>query len=228
MTALMEHHFDNHEFCNPSWCHFQEDSIRKSPDDIRGKLRNILSNPANKIVYDEVKIHDSFITHENLLMLMHPFDLQKNKALNCGFAKHAPKNIVFSKTFSLFDCLAFVIIIDSLGYEGTFKRLLADLFNKHDNAPDDVQLGWAQREDTFKMYILEQQCTKKEKIHQTAEKKLKLKAQREENMLARRKGDFYGRGLALQSDMVEDVVAGTNATVPTSKGAKRSTPTNAG
>jgi len=56
----------------------------------------------------------------------------------------------------LFDHLAFVII-DSLGYEGTLKRLLADLFNQHDNAPDDVQLGWAQREDTFKTYILEQQ-----------------------------------------------------------------------
>jgi len=55
-------------------------------------------------MYDEVKkIHDSFITHNNLLMLMHPFDLQKNEALNHGFTKHAPKNIVFSKTFSLFD-----------------------------------------------------------------------------------------------------------------------------
>jgi len=33
----------------------------------------------------------------------------------------------------------------------------------------------------------------------------------------------YGRGLALQSDTVEDVVAGTNTTAPTSTGAKRST-----
>jgi len=55
MMALMEHHFDNHEYCNLSWCHFREDSIQKSADDVRGKLRNIHSNPANKIVYDEVK-----------------------------------------------------------------------------------------------------------------------------------------------------------------------------
>ena len=62
MTASMEHHFDNHEFCNPSWCHFREDSIQESADDVCGKLRNIHSNPANKIVYDEVKksmIHSS-------------------------------------------------------------------------------------------------------------------------------------------------------------------------
>jgi len=103
---------------------------------------------------------------------MHPFDSQKNEALNCGFAKHTPKNIVFSKTSSFFDHLAFIIIIDLLGYEGALKWLLADLFNncnKHDNVPDNVQLGWAQREDTFKTYILEQQRSKKEKIQWTAE-----------------------------------------------------------
>jgi len=128
------------------------------------KLRNIHLNLANKIVYDEVKIHDSFITHENLLMLMHPFDLQKNEALNHAFTKLAPKNIVFSKTYSLLDQLAFVIIIDLLGYEGALTILLADVFNKQDNVPDDVQLRWAQREDKFKLYILEHQQSKKEKI----------------------------------------------------------------
>jgi len=34
MTAAMEHHFDNHEYCNPSWCHFREDSIHKSDDTV--------------------------------------------------------------------------------------------------------------------------------------------------------------------------------------------------
>jgi len=55
MTAAMEHHFDNHEFCNPLWCHFQEDSIQKSDIAVCGKLRNVHSNSANQIVYDEVK-----------------------------------------------------------------------------------------------------------------------------------------------------------------------------
>jgi len=55
MTMALEHHFDNHDYCNPTWCHFREDSIRKSDDTVRWKLRNIHSDPANKIVYDEVK-----------------------------------------------------------------------------------------------------------------------------------------------------------------------------
>jgi len=47
-----------------------------------------------------------------------------------------------------------------------------------------------------------------------------LKAQREENMLAKHKGDFYSRGLALHSDTMGDVVAGTNAPAPVCKGGK--------
>jgi len=62
-----------------------------------------------------------FITHDNLLILLHPFDSQKNEALNHAFAKQAPKNIVFSKTFRLFNHLTFVIIIDLLGYEAALQ-----------------------------------------------------------------------------------------------------------
>ncbi len=29
MKAALEHHFDNHIYCNPSWCHFREDSEKK-------------------------------------------------------------------------------------------------------------------------------------------------------------------------------------------------------
>ena len=105
-----------------------------------------------------------YTTHENLLMLLHPFDSQKNEALNCSFAKQAPKNIVFSKTFTLFDHLAFVIIINSVGYQAALQQLLADIFKQQDFALDNVQLGWANREDAFKKYILEQQQSKKEKI----------------------------------------------------------------
>jgi len=123
-------------------------------------------------------------------MLLHLFDSQKNEALNCAFTKHAPKNIVFSKTFTLFDHLSFVIVIDLLGYEGCLKHLLADIFKKQDNVPSNVLLGWAKREDSFKDYILERQHSKKEKIRQTAEKKLKLVQQRVENSEAKCKGDF--------------------------------------
>jgi len=54
MKAALKHHFDNHEHCNPSWCHFRDDSVRKLDDLVRAKLRNT-SIAANKTMYDEVK-----------------------------------------------------------------------------------------------------------------------------------------------------------------------------
>jgi len=226
MKAALEHHFDNHIFCNPSWCQFRDDSMRKSADIVRAKLRNVNANAANKTVYDEVKaIHDSFTTRENLLMLLHPFDSQKNEALNRGFAKQAPKNIVFSKTYSLFDRLAFVIIIDSVGYEAAIRRVLSDIFNQGNFDLDSVQLGWANREDTFKKYILERQQSKKEKIRRTAEKKMKLMVQRVENSEAKRKGDFYGRGLALQTKPSETIANGEPAAISTGIRGQRTIPT---
>jgi len=110
---------------------------------VRAKLRNT-NIAANKTMYDEVKqIHDACTTHENLLMLMHPYDSQKNEALNRAFIKQAPKGIVFSKTFSLFDRLSFVIIINSIGYEEGLKHILADVFGLHEENLSTVLECWA-------------------------------------------------------------------------------------
>jgi len=115
----------------------------------------------------------------------------------------------------MFDHLAFAIIIDSMGYEAAIQWLLADIFKEPDYVLDNVQLGWAKREDTFKKYILEHQQSKKEKIRQTAEKKIKLMAQRIENSKAKHKGDFYGRGLALCLQSSEPIANAVNAVVAT-------------
>jgi len=77
-------------------------------------------------------------------MLMHPYDLQMNKVLNHAFLKQAPKSIVFSKTFSLFDRLSFVIIIDSVGYEVALRRILADVFGKEKEDLSMVLQCWAE------------------------------------------------------------------------------------
>jgi len=200
MKAALEHHFDNHIYCNPSWCHFREDSEKISDNTVRAKLRN-LSDPVNKAIYDEVKkIHDKHTVHENLLMLMHPYDSQKNEALNRAFMKLAPKSIVFSKTFSLFDRLAFVVIIDSLGYEEGLCRLLGTIYNNSTNILSPVQQEWAKLEDTFKKYIHDRQKTKKEKIRRTSEKKKTLKNKRVKNNRAKSKGDGYRHGIAMETD----------------------------
>jgi len=99
MKAVLKHHFNNHYFCNPSLCHFCKDSVRKSDDSVRAKLKN-MNIPANKVMYDEVKqIHNACTTQENLLMLMHPYNSQKNKALNHAFLNQHQRALYFPKHF---------------------------------------------------------------------------------------------------------------------------------
>ena len=197
LKAAFDHHFDMHGNCNPSWCNFRMDSRRKSPDSIRSKFRS-LKNPINKKIYDELKvIHDNYTSRENLLMMMHPFDSQKNEALNRAFTKHSPKNIVFSKTYSLFDRHSLVVIIDSVGYELAMKRIFAMLFPLSTCNTDAVTIQWAKREDKFKLYNLLRQRTKIQKIRRTASKKIRLMQLRLHNSLAKKKGDDYGHGIAI-------------------------------
>jgi len=35
MKAALEHHFDDHKYCNPKWCQFRDDSVRKADDSKR-------------------------------------------------------------------------------------------------------------------------------------------------------------------------------------------------
>jgi len=55
MAAALEHHFDNHEFCSPTWCQFREDSLQVADPSKRAKLHS-KEDPNNKILYDAVKI----------------------------------------------------------------------------------------------------------------------------------------------------------------------------
>jgi len=76
MRATLEHHFDNHEDCDPSWCQFWPDSKQKADATKRQKLRN-KENSLFKEMYDAIKIiHDNNTTIENLQMLRHPYNSQ--------------------------------------------------------------------------------------------------------------------------------------------------------
>jgi len=76
MKAALEHHFDYHKYCNPKWCQFREDSIRKADDSKRQKLRS-KNIREYKIMYDAVKVIHLNTTPENLDMLRDMYDSKK-------------------------------------------------------------------------------------------------------------------------------------------------------
>ena len=153
MKAALEHHFDDHTYCDPTWCQFRTDSVRMADDTKRNKLRT-KTNPQYNAMYIAVKeIHDANTTPDNLHMLRHLFDSQKNEALNRALAKVAPKNTVFSKTHSLFDCLSLVICMDSLGFVRCLECLFALVFADDDYEMNLVTRNWAQDQDNRNEYM---------------------------------------------------------------------------
>jgi len=103
MTASFEHEFNEHKFCG-SWCKY----VKLAPDQWQPLNVQTGCKLCSKVLdahmYLEAKaVHEQFTTDDNLKMLNHEFNSQKNEAMNKAFTKVAPKNMVFSKSKSLSD-----------------------------------------------------------------------------------------------------------------------------
>jgi len=95
-------------------------------------------------MYLEAKtVHEQFTTDDNLWMLNHEFNSQKNEAMNKAFTKVAPKNMVFSKSKSLSDWLCLVIAYDSLGYYKMMNCILQSLTENPNYVLDCLIKSWA-------------------------------------------------------------------------------------
>jgi len=130
----------------------------------------------------------------------------KNGALNRVFAKVAPKNIIFSKTYTLFDRLAFVICVDSLGYKEILHHLMVLLVKDEEYKVNHVVMGWARVQDKIKLYMQNWQKDKEQKIkHKLSRKQLLMLKHLDDNQ-AKQKGDIYcwGAGVAMLPDSFED------------------------
>jgi len=147
MTASFEHEFNEHKFCG-SWCKY----IKLPADQWQALNVQTGCKLHNKILdahmYLEAKaVHEQFTSDDNLQMLHHEFDSQKNEAMNKAFTKVAPKNMVFSKSKSLSDQLCLVIAYDSLGYYKMMNCILQSLAENPNYILDPLIKSWAMQLD---------------------------------------------------------------------------------
>jgi len=109
--AVLEHHFDNHEFCG-DWC------SRKglSNDQRSASTKHYRCKEKDEKLCHELKIRiDRFIAFEALLEVAHGMDTQCNESFNNVVAWIAPKNKVCSKSNSLKHRIAFALGVNGLG-----------------------------------------------------------------------------------------------------------------
>jgi len=148
MNAGLYHQFNDHVHCSGEWCkyvHISPELWNEGNENNNNKLRNKVFD---ELIWNEAKaIHDLFVTDKNLEMLNHEFDSQKNEALNKAFTKVAPKNMVFSKTHSLYDRLALVIVYDSIGLYEFLTRIFQMLLQNEGYVLPPVKATWSKQQD---------------------------------------------------------------------------------
>jgi hypothetical protein len=117
--AVVEHHFNNHTYCDISFCH------HKGKDD--GELAS-LTKYRDKTEYPKLykqclEILEKNTTDDILEGMMHDMTTQKNESLNRVVMKYAPKEVCYSKSMSLSYRICIAVGIDSIGYLAYLDRV---------------------------------------------------------------------------------------------------------
>jgi hypothetical protein len=117
--AVVEHHFDNHEFCG-QWCprkrltdhekNLSERYYRNKEHD--AKLYDIMNQTAAR-----------FVTLPKLKEVAHVMDTQVNESMNNTISWLAPKNKCYGGSQSLRNRVCIAVGINSLGYQRYFTRI---------------------------------------------------------------------------------------------------------
>lgn len=119
--AVLEHHFDNHQYCGP-WCR------RKNQTDEQKKKRFFRNKHMDLKLYKKLQeIVGRFTTMERLKEVAHNMDTQVNESFNNTASWFAPKNKVYCGTRSLWSRLYMAVGINSFGFAAYFTRLFEKL-----------------------------------------------------------------------------------------------------
>jgi hypothetical protein len=118
--AVIEHHFDNHEYCSTRWCrrkHQTDEQRVASGRYYRCKTKDAL-------LYEALdKLLSRFLTLDNLREVAHGLDTQMNESFNNAASWLAPKNKVYCASGSLTNRISIALGVNAFGTEVYFTRL---------------------------------------------------------------------------------------------------------
>jgi hypothetical protein len=123
--AVLEHHFDNHEFCHSSWCKrmlkspLELEQDRQQPGKFyRCKERDIAQYTLLKSVVDK------YISIDKLVEVAQGYSTQMNESMNNNISWLAQKNKTLSGSKSLAMRIHLAVGITLVGYEPYLMELL--------------------------------------------------------------------------------------------------------
>ena len=120
--AVLEHHFDNHEYCGV--CRRKLQTEQQLQDSVR-YYRCKTKDAKLYVVLTGILCH--YITLERLHEVAHGMDTQINESFNNTASWLAPKNKVYCGSGSLGNWISIAIHINSMGTLAYFSRLFKKL-----------------------------------------------------------------------------------------------------
>ena len=129
--AVIEHLFNNHEYCDSRWCRPKKLIERNKKNELSESNEERLKNieiQRTKFSYYRSKTKDStlsdqmtwcylpFTTEERLKESLHKFSTQKNETMNNSVAKYAPKTRTYSTSISITNRVMIAIGWCNLGF----------------------------------------------------------------------------------------------------------------
>jgi hypothetical protein len=143
-TAVLEHHFDNHQHCG-DWC-----KRRLLSAEAKNSKRFYRCKKKDAMLYkhlSDIVAKYTTSTLETLKEIAHGVDTNANESINNTISYFAPKNRVYCATVLLHNRVAMATGIISLGFHDYFQRLLKTLgITITDNVTHDLKYGKKRRQ----------------------------------------------------------------------------------
>ena len=135
VSAPVEHIFDCHKYCDVAWCYSlmaERDKITYVPPPTRPFYNKTRDKKMYLQLLDAVK---RFQSKEAITECLHPYNTQKNEAINNVVARYCPKFKHLGITPVLSLRLAIVMAVINEGYEQFYRALINELIEpKHTNS----------------------------------------------------------------------------------------------
>jgi hypothetical protein len=119
MTAVLEHHFNDHMYCG-AWC---PALFWKDDEKVRKALKYRCKTKHSKLYEQSKTHHDKFVTGIWMKDLMHKYDSNKPKSFNGFLTKFLPKHKFFAMTIINQGRTYLAITINSVEYVTAYKTM---------------------------------------------------------------------------------------------------------
>jgi hypothetical protein len=134
--AVLEHHFDNHEFCRSSFCARKSQSEEEKT--ASGKVYR--SKEKDTDLYETLQdIMEPFVCLEGLEQIAHGGDTQVNESMNNSVSWLAPKNKTFCGSRSLSNRVSMACCVNLMGYDRFLEPSGEDTAVSHTEAQEATQ-----------------------------------------------------------------------------------------